>query len=109
VAASTLVAPALGILIDNLNQQVLHLAWTTPAGAIDFARYEPALSAWTLTDSPFVLPAGPLTGLTPSFGSTITRSSDGRCHSSNDLYYTGDEPPPAVHWHTHSQHGQGCP
>lgn len=109
VTAETNVAPALGILFNAENQEVLHLAWTTPAATIGFASYEPVTASWTLTEPPFKLPSGPLTALTPAFGSTVVRTDDGECRYLNTIHYTVDEPTPAKIHIQDRQVKSGCP
>jgi len=112
IASPSSVAPALGTLYDAENHQVLDLAWTTPAAGINFAQYEPSASTFTRVDSPFELPSGALTTLTPSLGSSITpvSSESDSCLSSNYLDYTNDAPPPTTIRHKrHNQHPSGCP
>jgi hypothetical protein len=97
VAASTTVAPALGIFtvdetVPNIqagpNTEIvstkeLFLAWTRPDSTISFARMDGPGGSWLPTASPVPLPSGPVTTDAPALSSSIVVLTDEVCLDSS--------------------------
>jgi hypothetical protein len=115
VAASTSVAPALGVFtaFNSPPSQSLFLAWTTAASTIRFAEHDSQTGAWNLVGSPIPLPKGALTTLAPALNGSVYETRTETCIYTNDVAYTALEPPGGIddvrQKHSFKKNLSGCP
>jgi hypothetical protein len=93
VSAETAVAPAFGIyaqLDGDVIAQSLYLVWTTPAKNLSFALRSAATGDFLPWNSPFPIPHGSLTTLSPATSSGEVLLTDSECRLIDTVAVTAD-------------------